>query len=135
MLPPPFPHNPNSPPTHPTTTTTTTTTTTSTPPPPQLHHHHHHPPTAGITKDALDGEASTRKAVQKRLRSLLGPDAVLVGHSLQHDLRALRLDHWHVIDTSLLFRFKGARPGRALPAAGAAAAAGAASISRPSRLR
>jgi hypothetical protein len=62
---------------------------------------------AGITKDDLDGEASTRKAVQKRLRALLGPDAVLVGHSLHHDLRSLRLDHCHVIDTSLLFRFKG----------------------------
>jgi len=31
---------------------------------------------------------------------------ILVGHSLSHDLRALRLDHRPVIDTSLLFSFK-----------------------------
>ena len=30
---------------------------------------------------------------------------ILVGHSLSHDLRALRLDHRPVIDTSLLFSF------------------------------
>ena len=36
-----------------------------------------------------------------------GRGAVLVGHSLNHDLMALRLDHRLVIDTAFLFRYQG----------------------------
>ncbi|KAF3852592.1 hypothetical protein F7725_005947 [Dissostichus mawsoni] len=39
-----------------------------------------------------------------RLKTLLPSDAVLVGHSLNNDLVALKLIHPHVIDTSLLYR-------------------------------
>ncbi|XP_016329031.1 RNA exonuclease 5 [Sinocyclocheilus anshuiensis] len=59
---------------------------------------------SGITR-AILAPVSTRLAdVQSRLLQLLPPDAVLVGHSLDGDLRALYLVHPHVIDTSLLYR-------------------------------
>ncbi|XP_052402686.1 RNA exonuclease 5 [Carassius gibelio] len=59
---------------------------------------------SGITP-ALLAPVSTRLAdVRSRLLQLLPPDAVLVGHSLDGDLRALHLVHPHVIDTSLLYR-------------------------------
>jgi len=32
---------------------------------------------------------------------------VLVGHSIQNDLRAFRLDHWPLIDTSLIYSYDG----------------------------
>lgn len=48
-----------------------------------------------------------------------GGNAVLVGHALHHDLRALRLDYQPVIDTSLLLGYKCAptcpAPSYALP--------------------
>ncbi len=45
--------------------------------------------------------------VQTALRSLLPPDAILVGQSLNSDLHALRLLHPYVIDTSVIFNLSG----------------------------
>uniref|UniRef100_A0A4W5LV71 Exonuclease domain-containing protein n=2 Tax=Salmonidae TaxID=8015 RepID=A0A4W5LV71_9TELE len=47
---------------------------------------------------------TTLREVQSKLKKVLPRDAVLVGHSLDNDLRALNLIHPHVIDTSLLYR-------------------------------
>jgi len=47
---------------------------------------------------------SDGKEKEKKDKDVHG--CILVGHSLSHDLRALRLDHRPVIDTSLLFSFK-----------------------------
>ncbi|GBG73604.1 hypothetical protein CBR_g16947 [Chara braunii] len=44
--------------------------------------------------------------LQSRMAALLTPGTILIGHGLHHDLRALKIDHARVIDTSLLFRFK-----------------------------
>lgn len=46
---------------------------------------------SGITEDTLDGVTTTLQDVQARVRSLLPVDAVLVGHSLENDLRALKV--------------------------------------------
>ncbi|XP_040853630.1 RNA exonuclease 5-like isoform X2 [Ochotona curzoniae] len=58
---------------------------------------------SGITKNTLEPVTTKLKDVQKQLRALLPPDAVLVGHSLDLDLRALQMIHPYVIDTSLLY--------------------------------
>ncbi|XP_040892266.1 RNA exonuclease 5-like [Toxotes jaculatrix] len=59
---------------------------------------------SGITAAMLRPITTTLRDVQAKLRALLPPDAVLVGHSLNNDLVALKLIHPHVIDTSLLYR-------------------------------
>ncbi|XP_014720246.1 RNA exonuclease 5 isoform X1 [Equus asinus] len=58
---------------------------------------------SGITKKILNPVTTRLKDVQRQLKALLPPDAVLVGHSLDFDLRALKMIHPYVIDTSLLY--------------------------------
>nr|XP_056722584.1 RNA exonuclease 5 [Euleptes europaea] len=64
---------------------------------------------SGITEELLLSVTTRLADVQARLRRLLPPDAVLVGHSLNFDLRALEMVHPSVIDTSLLFIRKGGK--------------------------
>ncbi|KAL8175468.1 UNVERIFIED_CONTAM: hypothetical protein K2H54_025846 [Gekko kuhli] len=64
---------------------------------------------SGITEKLLRSVTTRLANVQARLKSLLPPDAVLVGHSLNFDLRALEVIHPNVIDTSLLFTRKGGK--------------------------
>ncbi|XP_069839898.1 RNA exonuclease 5 isoform X2 [Dendropsophus ebraccatus] len=58
---------------------------------------------SGITSKMLSKVNTKLKDVQEKLKRLLPPDAVLVGHSLNNDLRALQMTHPNVIDTALLF--------------------------------
>ncbi|XP_069341791.1 RNA exonuclease 5 [Eulemur rufifrons] len=58
---------------------------------------------SGITKKILNPVTTKLKDVQRQLKALLPPDAVLVGHSLDLDLRALKMIHPYVIDTSVLY--------------------------------
>ncbi|XP_028024301.1 RNA exonuclease 5 isoform X2 [Balaenoptera acutorostrata] len=46
---------------------------------------------SGITKKILNPVTTTLKDVQRQLKALLPPNAVLVGHSLDLDLRALKI--------------------------------------------
>uniref|UniRef100_G3UIE2 RNA exonuclease 5 n=1 Tax=Loxodonta africana TaxID=9785 RepID=G3UIE2_LOXAF len=46
---------------------------------------------SGITKTVLNPVTTKLKDVQRQLKALLPPDAVLVGHSLDLDLRALKI--------------------------------------------
>ncbi|XP_017282676.1 RNA exonuclease 5 [Kryptolebias marmoratus] len=59
---------------------------------------------SGVTAAMLRPITTTLQDVQAKLLMLLPGDAVLVGHSLNSDLIALKLIHQHVIDTSLLYR-------------------------------
>ncbi|XP_032384467.1 LOW QUALITY PROTEIN: RNA exonuclease 5 [Etheostoma spectabile] len=59
---------------------------------------------SGITAKMLQPITTTLRDVQVKLRKLLPSDAVLVGHSINNDLAALKLIHQHVIDTALLYR-------------------------------
>jgi RNA exonuclease 1 len=54
--------------------------------------------------EILEGQKSDKGDADENEKNLHG--CVLVGHSLSHDLRALRLDHRPIIDTSLLFSLK-----------------------------
>lgn len=59
----------------------------------------------GITAEDLEKETCSLLYVQKSLKNLLRNGTILVGHSLNNDLKALKLDHARVIDTALVFKY------------------------------
>lgn len=62
----------------------------------------------GITEADLEAVSYTRADAQRDLVALLTQRrAVLVGHALQHDMRALRIDWPLILDTGLLFGLDG----------------------------
>ncbi|KAL9008128.1 MAG: hypothetical protein Q9173_006714 [Seirophora scorigena] len=61
-------------------------------------------PFSGITAEKLDPVTTTLADVQKRLLDILTPRTILVGHSLDSDLAALKLTHPFIIDTSVLYQ-------------------------------
>ncbi|KAK5127038.1 hypothetical protein LTR85_008397 [Meristemomyces frigidus] len=60
-------------------------------------------PYSGITATMLDNVTTTLADIQKKLLSLLTPQTILVGHSLNSDLNALQVTHPFIIDTAFLF--------------------------------
>lgn len=60
-------------------------------------------PYSGITPAHLAGVTTTLSDIQARLLPLLSPHTILVGHSLESDLTALKLTHPHIVDTTLLY--------------------------------
>ncbi|KAI9229257.1 MAG: hypothetical protein DHS80DRAFT_22525 [Piptocephalis tieghemiana] len=67
---------------------------------------------SGITAEMMVGITTTLEDVQRRLLDLISPRDVLVGHSLNSDLFALKLLHPRVIDTSLLYHHSKGPPYR-----------------------
>ncbi|KAN0141726.1 hypothetical protein V8E53_000188 [Lactarius tabidus] len=69
---------------------------------------------SGITAAALDPVTTTLVDVQAHLRTLITPSTILLGHSLESDLNALKLSHARCIDTALIFhhpRGRSLKPG------------------------
>jgi len=58
---------------------------------------------SGITAAMMEGVTTTLEDVQEHLLTLIQPDTILIGHSLDFDLRALKLHHDNIIDTSSLY--------------------------------
>ncbi|KAI0266318.1 hypothetical protein BGY98DRAFT_1191446 [Russula aff. rugulosa BPL654] len=65
---------------------------------------------SGITAEALEPITTTLADVQAHLRTLITPSTILLGHSLESDLRALQLSHSRCIDTALIFHHPRGRP-------------------------
>ena len=63
----------------------------------------YHTEFSGVTKDKLDGIDITLHDVQTLLRVLIDRETVLIGHSFDNDLRALRLFHDRIVDTSAMY--------------------------------
>ncbi|RKP15460.1 ribonuclease H-like domain-containing protein, partial [Piptocephalis cylindrospora] len=68
---------------------------------------------SGITAEMMVGVTTTLADIQGQLLDLLSPRDILVGHSLNSDLVALKLLHPRVIDTSLLYHHPKGPPFRA----------------------
>ncbi|KAK6437789.1 hypothetical protein LTR95_006019, partial [Oleoguttula sp. CCFEE 5521] len=60
-------------------------------------------PYSGITPELLSGVTTTLSDIQTKLLEILTPYTILIGHSLNADLNALRLTHPFIIDTALLY--------------------------------
>lgn len=58
---------------------------------------------SGLTKEMLDPVTTTLADVQRDFCRLVSADDILVGHSLENDLKALKIVHTVCIDTSLLY--------------------------------
>ena len=58
---------------------------------------------SGITAKNLCGVRTTLKDVQHDLLKLIYADTVLIGHGLENDLKALKISHFNVIDTAILY--------------------------------
>ncbi|KAJ8040486.1 RNA exonuclease 1-like [Holothuria leucospilota] len=58
---------------------------------------------SGITEEDLEYVKTTLQNVQAVLLSMFSSDTILIGHSLESDLLALKLIHSTVIDTALVF--------------------------------
>ena len=67
---------------------------------------------SGITEEALRNVTTTHEEVQGHLMALLSvsPTPVLLGHSLESDLCALKLRHGRCIDTALVYHHPRGRP-------------------------
>ncbi|KAL1861727.1 hypothetical protein Daus18300_008696 [Diaporthe australafricana] len=58
---------------------------------------------SGITKEMLDPVMTTLADIQQRLVDLITPGTILVGHSLDSDMKALKMTHPFIVDTSVIF--------------------------------
>lgn len=58
---------------------------------------------SGVTADDLTKVTTTLADVQAYLLKTLHKDSILVGHALSNDLKALRIIHDRVVDTSVLY--------------------------------
>lgn len=58
---------------------------------------------SGITEEMLRDVTTTLPDIQKELLEILTPQTVLIGHSLNSDLNAIKITHPFVIDTGILF--------------------------------
>lgn len=58
---------------------------------------------SGITKEMIDPVTTTLQDIQNKLLEILHPRTILLGHSLESDLKALQITHPFIVDTSLLY--------------------------------
>ncbi|KAL9950803.1 hypothetical protein ACROYT_G043365 [Oculina patagonica] len=58
---------------------------------------------SGVTEESLRGVTTNIHEVQAVLLSMIHRDTILVGHSLESDLKATKLIHSKVVDTSVVF--------------------------------
>nr|CAB3463279.1 unnamed protein product [Digitaria exilis] len=65
---------------------------------------------SGITAEMLADVSTTLQDIQEEFVGLVYKETILVGHSLENDLTALRISHGLIIDTAVLYKYnRGAR--------------------------
>lgn len=65
---------------------------------------------SGITAEKLAKATLSLRDVQAHFLKLLSPTTILLGHSLESDLNALKIRHPLCIDTALLYRHPRGQP-------------------------
>ncbi|KAE9373135.1 hypothetical protein N431DRAFT_406473 [Stipitochalara longipes BDJ] len=58
---------------------------------------------SGITEQMLAPVTTTLQDIQKKLLEILTPRTILIGHSLNSDLTALKITHPFIIDTAVIY--------------------------------
>uniref|UniRef100_F1KRW3 RNA exonuclease 1 n=1 Tax=Ascaris suum TaxID=6253 RepID=F1KRW3_ASCSU len=58
---------------------------------------------SGLTVEQLEAAECNFEQAQERLFELVNSNSILIGHSLESDLKAMRLVHHKVVDTSVVF--------------------------------
>lgn len=61
---------------------------------------------SGITAEQLDNVKTSIREVQAVLLSMFHADSILIGHSLESDMKVVKLLHDKIVDTSMLFPHK-----------------------------
>lgn len=61
---------------------------------------------SGITKDQMDRTSTSILQIQANILHLCNSKTILVGHSLESDMKALKIVHSTIIDTAVLFPHK-----------------------------
>lgn len=61
---------------------------------------------SGITKDQMDRTSTSILQVQANILHLCNSKTILIGHSLESDMKALKIIHSNIIDTAILFPHK-----------------------------
>lgn len=65
---------------------------------------------AGISPTLMKGVTTTLAQIQQRILQYIGPDTFLVGHSLENDLRVMKLVHLKNLDTAIMYPHARVRP-------------------------
>ena len=58
----------------------------------------------------MKGVTTTLAQIQQRILQYIGPDTFLVGHSLENDLRVMKLVHLKNLDTAIMYPHARVRP-------------------------
>lgn len=58
---------------------------------------------SGMSKELLHPVTTTMEDIQKKMLDILTPRSVLIGHSLNSDLTALKLTHPFIVDTTIIY--------------------------------
>ncbi|SOV24416.1 exoribonuclease, putative [Plasmodium sp. DRC-Itaito] len=65
---------------------------------------------SGINESTLENVTTKLKDVQEHLKKFINKKSILIGHSLENDLHALKIAHNYVIDTSIIYSNSGYYP-------------------------
>jgi RNA exonuclease 1 len=65
---------------------------------------------SGISPKSLESTTTTLADVHNFLRTLITPSTILLGHSLESDLKAMKVAHTRCLDTSVLYHHPRGRP-------------------------
>ncbi|ULT99803.1 hypothetical protein L3Y34_000824 [Caenorhabditis briggsae] len=62
---------------------------------------------SGLTMEDINNAKDTMASCHQKLFKFVNSETILIGHSLESDLKAMRIVHTNVIDTAILFRSSG----------------------------
>lgn len=67
---------------------------------------------SGITEEKLSNVTKTFEEAQRDILNLVSEDDILIGHSFENDLNALKIRHPKIVDTSVIYEHKAGPPFR-----------------------